>query len=206
MEGLLHLAAPVAALWTLLALTALMLRSRAFGVARVYAPPSGRAAAGVLFAFGPGMSPTAKESVRGHLAIYAAGVLYHLGTFAALAMAALCWAGVPLAGPWPGSLRGLTLAGALAGLALLVRRLRLPHLRHLSVPDDYVSNLLTTALSALACATSFFPQLRPALLAEATLLLLYLPLGKIKHCIFFFSTRYQFGLQFGRRGVLPPRG
>jgi hypothetical protein len=38
----------------------------------------------------------------------------------------------------------------------------------------------------------------------ATALFLYLPFGKIRHCVFFFSTRYHFGAFFGRRGVLPP--
>ena len=35
-------------------------------------------------------------------------------------------------------------------------------------------------------------------------LAVYVPLGKIRHCLFFFPTRYFFGSYFGRRGVLPP--
>jgi len=32
---------------------------------------------------------------------------------------------------------------------------------------------------------------------------LYIPVGKIRHCFFFFYSRILFGLFYGRRGVLP---
>ena len=38
------------------------------------------------------------------------------------------------------------------------------------------------------------------------LLLAYAPLGKIRHCLFFFTTRSAFGTFFGRRGTYPPGG
>jgi hypothetical protein len=41
-------------------------------------------------------------------------------------------------------------------------------------------------------------------MAAAIVLLLYVPLGKIRHCLFFFATRYHTGIYFGRRGTLPP--
>jgi hypothetical protein len=31
----------------------------------------------------------------------------------------------------------------------------------------------------------------------------YVPLGKIRHCLYFFFSRIFFGKFFGRRGVLP---
>ena len=34
-------------------------------------------------------------------------------------------------------------------------------------------------------------------------MLIYLPLGKIRHCLYFFFSRTFFGKFFGRRGVLP---
>jgi hypothetical protein len=43
-------------------------------------------------------------------------------------------------------------------------------------------------------------------MTEAVLLLVYAPLGKIRHCLFFFSTRSQLGAFFGRRGTYPPGG
>ena len=79
-----------------------------------------------------------------------------------------------------------------------------PHLRGLSVPDDYVANALTTAFVALAGASRVSPALTPAWLLSACLLFVYLPVGKIRHCVFFFSSRAHLGAFFGFRGVFPP--
>jgi hypothetical protein len=35
-------------------------------------------------------------------------------------------------------------------------------------------------------------------------LFLYVPLGKIRHCFFFFAARCHMGAHFGRRGTFPP--
>jgi len=96
------------------------------------------------------------------------------------------------------------LAGALAGLALLVRRAVTPWLRGMSHPDDYASNLLATGFAGLAAFWAVNPALEAPFAAAAMALLFYLPLGKIRHCVFFFATRWQAGVFFGRRGVWPP--
>ena len=43
------------------------------------------------------------------------------------------------------------------------------------------------------------------LLIAAMVLLCYAPLGKIRHCLFFFLSRYHLGRHFGRRGTFPLR-
>ncbi|MBK9302930.1 MAG: hypothetical protein IPM94_03315 [bacterium] len=65
-------------------------RARAYGRRPLYAPAAGSAARGVLYAFGPGMSPLAKESTRTHPWAYALGVAYHLGVFAAFGYCCCC--------------------------------------------------------------------------------------------------------------------
>ena len=77
-------------------------------------------------------------------------------------------------------------------------------LRPLSVPDDYLSNGLATLAVSLAglSALGLAPAAPP--LAAGFALLLYLPFGKIRHCLFFFPARFAFGTFFGRRGVFPP--
>jgi hypothetical protein len=150
------------------------------------------------------MLPTAKESAREHPAVYSAGVAYHAGTFAALALVALAVAGAPPGGPIALALRALALVGAVAGATLFLRRALSPRLRAISVPDDFVANGLTTLLAALAAARGAGPRGDVALALAAIALLLYLPVGKIRHCVFFFATRYHSGHFFGRRGVLPP--
>lgn len=200
----LELALGAAAAWALLALALLALRTRAWGRRTLHAPPTGDAAAGARYAFTKGMLPQAKESVRTHLPSYAAGVVFHAGVFAAFGLLAASLAGVA-----PGSalvrLGGaVAAAGALAGLGLLGKRVASPLLRGLSSPDDYVANLLTTAFAALAAVAAFLPAARGAWLVAGAALLLYVPVGKIRHCLLFFPARYELGRFFGRRGTFPP--
>lgn len=202
--GPLELALGAAAAWALLALALLALRTRAWGRRALHAPPAGDASAGARYAFTKGMLPQAKESVRTHLSSYAAGVVFHTGVFAAFGLLAASLAGVA-----PGSavvrLGGaLAGAGALAGLGLFGKRVASPVLRGLSSPDDYVANLLTTAFAALAAVAAFLPGTHGAWLVAATALLLYVPVGKIRHCLLFFLARYEMGRFFGRRGTFPP--
>ena len=184
-------------------------RTRSFGLRPPLALAAGSARRGVLYAFGPGMAPTAKESTRAHPAVYALGVAYHLGTFTAFGV--LAW--VLLAGgddrlptAVPLAVAGVLLAaGTLGGAGLLARRAVTPMLRGLSHPDDYLSNLLTTVFIALAGARLWRPGFESALLVAAMLLLCYMPVGKIRHCVFFFLSRYHLGRHYGRRGTFPPR-
>lgn len=202
--GPLELALCAAAAWALLALVALAFRTRAWGRRALHAPPAGDAAAGARYAFTKGMLPQAKESVRTHLPSYAAGLVFHGGAFASFALLA-----ASLAGFEPGSalvrLGGAAAgAGALAGLGLVGKRIASPVLRGLSSPDDYVANVLTSVFAALASVAAFLPDARGAWLVAGVALLLYVPLGKIRHCLLFFPARYEMGRFFGRRGTFPP--
>jgi hypothetical protein len=182
----------------------LVVRALGYGRPRFYSREAGSAAAGIAYAFGPGMLPSAKESVREHLGAWLVGMGYHLGIFAGIAMVAIAVADLAPEGPLLAILRLPLAAGAVCGVILLVRRAVTPMLRHLSSPDDYLSNLLGTGLAALALAATFSAAARPVLLAEASVLFLYAPLGKIRHCFFFFTTRCFMGAHYGRRGTFPP--
>ncbi len=187
------------------------LRTRAFGTRPALAPAAGSAWRGLLYAFGPGMAPTAKESTRSHPVVWALGVSYHLGVFTSLAI--LVWivtrAGAEAQALPPPPLRAaglaLTALGVVGGVSLLARRARSATLRAISHPDDWVANLLTTGFVALAGARLAAPAIDPALLGWAMLLLVYAPLGKIRHCLFFFVARGHLGRHYGRRATFPPR-
>lgn len=201
MASLLTLGVIAAAGWALLGLVLLRARARGYGARVLYAAPKGDPAAGVRYAFTGAMAPGAKESVREHLPSYLLGLLYHAGLFAALALllTTLCgWS-------WPRLLRGPLLVllglGLVGGLGLLGKRLWSPELRGLSHPDDFVSNGLATVFVALALTGP-----TTAWLLSAILLLVYVPLGKLRHCLFFFVARRHLGAFFGRRGVFPPEG
>jgi hypothetical protein len=162
---------------------------------------------GILFAFTLGMAPWEKESTRIHWIAYLRGIFFHLGIFMAF--------GVLLASPWlellPEMLVWLALAvtgfGALFGFAGIYMRLAGPNERALSLPDDYASVFLTSLFIALAFATLFWSPILPAFYTVTGLMGAYIPLSKIRHCVYFFYSKFFFGMSFGRRGVVgQPKG
>ncbi len=193
-----------AAAWSLLALLFQLWRVRGYGKRVLFAAPAGEPLRGVIHAFGPAMSPWAKESVTMNLPTYVAGMAYHAGILSAPGALGLALSRLEPPAPALWALRGLLAAGALGGLALLVKRAWKAHLRGISCPDDYLANLLTTGFVGLTLSATFLPGLHGWWKGLAIVLLLYVPLGKIRHCLFFFSTRWHLGAFFGRRGVYPP--
>ena len=155
---------------------------------------------GVRYALGRGLDPRLKDGVRAHPWTFGAGMLLHAGIAAAFLSLVLL--------PAPGFrllLIGLAATGALAGGYLLIRRLREPVLRAISVPDDYISNVLVIALLAAAIASLVDPARRSWLLVAGAVLLVYAPFGKIRHCVLFFVSRARFGAFIGTRGVVVGR-
>ena len=184
----------------LAALAFLIGRTLAFGRREYLSAPRGYAGHGIVYAFGRGMIE--KESVSRHLPTFAGGMVYHSSIFAGLLY--LFWTMLfPGTVPLVWAFRPVLLAGAAVGLALLFKRASKPHLRKLSCPDDFFANLFVDLFLVLAFLHTLVPSLEAALLTVSTLLFLYIPLGKIRHCFFFFATRLAFGLHYGRRGALP---
>lgn len=166
------------------------------------APAKGSVTRGIFYSFTFGMLPWAKESTRKHLVAYVRGIVFHIGVFGALA--------VLIASPWMWQLNegirstvAVFLAiGTVAALGGFWIRLTEESVRVVSTPDDYFSLGLVTvfiASSAVACVVEGF---MPGFLIVSGLVLAYLPYGKLKHSIYFFYTRKQFGSFFGYRGVL----
>ena len=169
-----------------------------------YSQPAGSPARGLLYNLTLGMLPTRKESARLHPGKFAVGIVMHLGTLACLALVVVSLIDADA------GLRGLTLlrplvaVALLAGLYLLVRRGVSRNLRAMSVPDDYVAIALTCGLLGLSLAAPLFAQGRATLLGYAAVLLVYLPLGKLRHAVFFFLSRGELGSRLGYRGAYPP--
>ncbi|RPJ22909.1 MAG: hypothetical protein EHM33_22370 [Chloroflexi bacterium] len=157
---------------------------------------------GVLFAFTLGMAPWEKESTRIHWLAYLRGIFFHVGIFMAF--------GVLLASPWLSLLpdwlvwiaTAVTGIGALFGFAGIFMRLAGPNERMLSLPDDYASVFLTSLFTALASATLIWSNLLPAFYVTAGVMMAYIPISKIRHCVYFFYSKFFFGFGFGRRGVI----
>jgi hypothetical protein len=167
----------------------------------------GNVGRGILFAFTLGMAPWEKESTRIHWIAYLRGIFFHLGIFMAF--------GVLLASPWleqlPEILVWLALAvsglGALFGFTGIFMRLSGPNERALSLPDDYFSVFLTSLFVTLAFGTLLWPAVLPAFYVVTGVMGAYVPVSKIRHCVYFFYSKFFFGMSFGRRGVIgQPKG
>ncbi len=167
------------------------------------APPKGSARAGVLYAFTVAFAPGAKESASRHLPSYAAGVVFHLAVFTMLATLLASVAGARIPGRMAVALAVTFGAGAACGIALLVKRLLRPELSAISVPDDLLANALVDVALVAGLAASVAPASLPVFQVTGVVLLLYAPMGKLRHAVFLFSSRHRTGAHFGRRGVRP---
>ena len=195
----------LAGVWAILALVILHRNVKGYGKRTLHSSPAGDPAKGVLYAFTKGMAPWAKESVMMNLPSYMAGMAFHTGVFTAFGLLLAAIVGLELPAFLVFLARVLTAAGVIGGFSLFGKRLLKPQLRGLSCPDDFVANLLSSLFITLAFARTFSPFLEGIWMSEAILLLIYAPLGKIRHCFFFFTTRYHLGAFFGRRGTFPPQ-
>jgi nitrate reductase gamma subunit len=191
------------ALFCLVALTVMVMRTFAFGRRPTYAHPRGSSFAGIVYAFGWGMLPWEKESAAKHIWTYTGGILYHLGILMAMLFLATVLLRISLPTTLLQTARILLAVGAVSGVTLLLKRILQPRMRFLSGGDDYLANTFVDLLLLSALTATFAETMLIPFLAVAIIIFLYIPFGKIRHCVFFFYSRVLFGDFFGKRGVLP---
>ena len=166
-------------------------------------PIKGNISAGVKYAFTTGMAPWAKESTRIHMLAYLRGIGFHIGIFAAIGAVIIS----PLWGYLP-SLLSSTLfwvltIGAILGAAGGIMRIAEHNLRGLSLPDDHFAVWLTTLFITVAGLAVINEAFMIPMYIVSAITFAYVPLGKIRHCLYFFFSRLFFGKFFGRRAVFP---
>lgn len=186
-------------------LTVQVLQTFSFGRRRPHSQPEGNRWRGVAYAFGRGMFPWEKESAARHLPTYIAGMFYHGGIFSAILSVLVLAVSLPVPKVILLFLQALMAGGFLAGTGLLLKRAVKSPMRHISCPDDYAANILVDIFILAGLLASRLDAAVPVFLVIAIFTFLYMPLGKIRHCFFFFYSRFLFGSYFGRRGVLPRR-
>jgi len=169
----------------------------------LFAKSQGKAAKGILYALTLGLAPWEKESAVKHLPTYLSGILYHAGIFFGIAYTMIVVIGISISREIMLVMQILLAGGIFSGSGLFLKRLVIPYMREISFPDDFISNILVDSFMFFALLDTFFLKIRPFFLIIAILLFLYIPLGKIRHCFFFFFSRVLFGRYFGKRGVLP---
>jgi len=191
-----------------------------YGKPTDYSRPVGKTGGAIRYAFTKAMSPAKKESAFLHLPTYTAGLFYHMGTFLSLLLFFFFISGVFPQGWLSYAIASFLCISSISGISILVKRIVKKQIRYLSNPDDFISNLLVTlfqisTISILLSTTvlqsnspivqlSNRPTVQPAYYLIFTLLMLYIPVGKLRHTVYFFAARYHLGYFFGWRGVWPP--
>lgn len=168
-----------------------------------YSKKAGNPLEGIRYSFTAAMSPQKKESAYLHLPTYTAGIIYHLGTFLSIFVFILIILSAPINSVLTYVIFLFTVGSGISGVGILLKRLIVLKLRRLSNPDDYISNLLVTAFHFITGIYVAFGFGETGYYLSAAILLLYFPIGKLKHAIYFFAARYHLGFFYGWRGVWP---
>ena len=200
-----------AAVYCLVSLFVHFVKIVRLGAPKDKSEPSGSVKEGVVYANTRAMMPTEKESAYLHIPSYDVGMLFHIGLFCSLLFFVLsffpffnnwievsCWRWVLAIPP---------AIGTVCGLILFFRRLLSKDLKVLSMPDDFISCGLVTLFLLM---TTFYLSLSTCCgsitilyYISSILLLLYLPLGKLRHVVYYFAARYHLGFFYGWRNVWP---
>jgi hypothetical protein len=163
----------------------------------------GSISSGIKYAFTTGMAPWAKESTRIHMIAYLHGIGFHIGIFAAIGAVIISpfWSYLPSLLSWV--LFWVLIIGAVLGAAGGVMRIVEHNLRGLSLPDDHFAVWWTTLFMMVTGRALHDEAYLIPMYVFSTIMFLYIPLGKIRHCLYFFFSRTFFGKFFGRRAVFP---
>jgi nitrate reductase gamma subunit len=175
------------------------------GEPRDFSQATGNPKAAMPYAFIGAMSPTKKESAFLHLPTYVAGMIYHMGTFLSLTIFFIILLNFNLPTSISWLLAGTFVVSGICGFGILIKRMVKSQLRQLSNADDYVANFLVSFFQIITALTLLSGTLLPLYFIMAGILFLYIPVGKLKHTVYFFAARYHLGFFFGRRNVWPPR-
>jgi hypothetical protein len=190
---------------SVISLSILVLKTFSFGKRPLYAEPKGNVKKGIVYAFGKGMMPWEKESALKHLPSYIGGIFYHLGVFGGLFYLLVTLGSIDLPAPVLLFMQIVLMVGVISGAALLLKRIFSTQMRVLSCPDDFAANIIVNIFVLSALLHTFYPGITHFFFLVAIIMFLYMPLGKIRHCFFFFYIRILFGMFYGRRDIFPPK-
>jgi len=167
-----------------------------------FARPKGSWKVGVLYSFTFGMMPWAKESTRKHWLAYLRGVAFHIGIFTGLFTLALSFF-INQFNETVNLIFALIVGfGALMGFAGIVMRIVERNLREISTLDDFISVALVSISLAFIALALIEPAFKIPMYLVSAIMLFYAPLGKVRHCLYFFFSRFFFGLHLGKRGIV----
>ena len=171
---------------------------------------SGSVKKGVIYSNTRAMMPDQKESAFLHLPSYTVGMLFHIGVFCSLLIFILSF--FPFFNNWISSCKWSyflavpSLFGSICGVILFIKRITSKDLKVFSSIDDYISVTLVTffqMMTTLYLAFLLFKAINVIFYISAILLFIYIPFGKLRHIVYYFSARFHLGFFYGRRNVWP---
>ena len=168
-----------------------------------FSAKSGNPKSAVIYNFTYAMLPKHKEVIRNHPIKFVVGITMHTGAFYSIfrTFVALLFPGNFFIYPY---LLSVALCiPVLCGVYLFVRRILNKNLRSMSSFDDYFAILMTICITvfSILLEVGFVSEL--TFLIAASVLFFYMPLGKLKHVLFFFLARLNYGSRLGYRGIYP---
>ena len=168
-----------------------------------YSSKKGNISKAVVYSFTKAMSPNKKESAFLHLPTYLAGIIYHMGTFLSFLIFILTF----IISEFNIVVRiikaSILILSGISGIGILIKRIVKKNILAISNPDDFFSNILVTLFHLL---TAYILIMNNGMIIYSiicSLLLLYIPFGKLKHSFYFFAARYHLGFFYGWRNVWP---
>ena len=173
---------------------------------------SGSIAKAEIYSYTTAMVPNHKESAYLHIPTFTAGIFFHIGIFISLAVFIFSFfVDTEIFRHWLVLaillllLLFMLVLGAFSGFLLFIKRMFSHKLKDLSTIDDYLSNFLSTLFQLSTGFYLVFGEMFAVYYyISASILLLYLPMGKLRHVIYFFAARYQLGFFYGWRNSWPP--
>jgi len=198
-----HIISSAAFLICCISLTYHIVRLIRLGLPKDYSKKIGDPKSAISYSFIGAMNPMNKESAYLHFPTYTAGILYHIGTFISFSLFFLFLFNISYANSLQWVLICVLAASSVSGFGIFIKRIALRKLRFLSNPDDYISNLLVTMFQVFTLIMLFTDTISPYYFICTGLLFLYMPLGKLKHSLYFFAARYHLGYFYGWRGIWP---
>ena len=190
-----------------LALLGHFLRLLKHGNPKDLSEKSGNIPKAEVYAYTTAMLPNQKESAYMHIPSYASGILFHCSTFVCFLLFVIFFFVQP--DLFPATLTWILVAivfvGGICGFGLFLKRFFSRKLRGLSHVDDFLSNAITT-LFQLATVTFLLSHYFAVFYyIVVSLLFLYMPVGKLRHVVYFFAARWHLGFFYGWRNSWPPK-